>query len=54
MKKINIKDIVISSVSFILFVVVLFYIFMDGFGKKGSHGVSGFIEQDNLRKTLGD
>ena len=54
MKKYRIKDIIISSICFVLFGVVLFYIFMDGFGKKGSHGVSGFIEQDNLRKSLGD
>ncbi len=48
------KEKIISLISFIYFVVVLFYIFMDGIGKKGSSGVSGFIEQDNLRKSLGD
>lgn len=61
MKNINIfaketssKEVIISIISLLYFCVVVFYIFMDGFGKKGSSGVSGFIEQDNLRKSLGD
>lgn len=54
--KINlkIKDIVISITCFIFLIVILYFILMDGIGKKGSSGVSGFIEQDNLRKSLGD
>lgn len=54
----NKKDIIINRViflfSFIYFIILLFFIFYDGIAKKGSSGVSGFIEQDALRKTLGD
>ncbi|MBD5422965.1 MAG: hypothetical protein HDR43_00495 [Mycoplasma sp.] len=49
-----IKRILISGICFIHFLVLLFFIFVDGVAKKGSSGVSGFIEQDSLRKTLGD
>lgn len=54
----NKKEIIINRVifvfSFIYFIILLFFIFYDGIAKKGSSGVSGFIEQDALRKTLGD
>ena len=53
-KKTGIKEWTISIISFVFFCIIMFYIFMDGIGNKGSHGVSGFIEQDNLRKSLGD
>lgn len=54
-KKIKItKEMFISIICFIYLIVVIFFIFMDGIGKKGASGVSGFIEQDNLRKSLGE
>ncbi|MBR2022450.1 MAG: hypothetical protein IJ997_02030 [Mycoplasmataceae bacterium] len=53
-ERFNIKNIFISSICFIYLIIILFFIFMDGVGKKGSYGVSGFIEQDHLRKSLGD
>lgn len=54
----NRKEIIINKTifmfSFVYFIILLFFIFYDGIGKKGSSGVSGFIEQDALRKSLGD
>lgn len=54
----NKKEIIINRIiflfSFMYFIILLFFIFYDGIGKKGSSGVSGFIEQDALRKSLGD
>ncbi len=50
----NKKEIIINRIiflfSFIYFIILLFFIFYDGIAKKGSSGVSGFIEQDALRK----
>ena len=54
----NRKEIIINKTiftfSFVYFIILLLFIFYDGIGKKGSSGVSGFIEQDALRKSLGD
>lgn len=47
------KSIIISSICFVFFIILSLYIFMDGIGGFAADGVSGFIEQSNLQKTLG-
>ncbi len=53
-KKSNYINIVIFLIYVFYLMIILFFIFYDGIAKKGSSGVSGFIEQDALRKSLGD
>lgn len=49
----NKRYIILVSCMIYLFVVT-YFILVDGIFKKGTSGVSGFIEQDSLRKSLGD
>lgn len=48
------KVIIFSIVCFFMFVEVLTFIFMDGVGGWANDGVSGFIEQANLKWALGN
>lgn len=48
------KAIIFSLVSFFMFLEVMVFIFMDGIWGWANDGVSGFIEQANLKWTLGN
>lgn len=59
-KNLNFRELIkernfwISCISFSLLISVLSFIIVDGLNKSINEGVSGFIEQSNLRKSLGE
>lgn len=48
------RDRFISLIFFITFIQIIIFIFLDGIGGYANDGVSGFIEQANLKKSLGN